>query len=120
MVVIAIILTWLTMLVTAAHVMRGGNLVLVGLCVAVMGLSLIRRAWAWWIVQIVLCLAAVEWLLTTSALVEQRLAGGRPYTRMAIILLSVAAVAIAAAVLRALTRNRQLTRAAIPTAQSHR
>jgi hypothetical protein len=119
MVVFAIILTWLTMLVTATHVMRGGNLMLVGLCVVVMVLSLIRRAWAWWIVQLVLCLAAAEWLLTTHALVQHRLAGGRPYTRLAIILLSVTAVAIAAAALRGITRNRWLRRAALPTAESH-
>lgn len=115
MAVIAIILTWLSMLVTAAHVMRGGNLVLVGLCFAVMVLALFRRAWAWWTVQFVLCLAAIEWLLTTNALVQQRMADDRPYTRMAIILLSVTAVVIAAAVLRQISRLKQRRRAALPS-----
>ena len=83
----------LSLLVLAAHFLRGGHLVLVGLALAAAALVAVRRTWAARALQVVLALGAIEWVRTLAALVAERRADGRPFLRMAVILGSVALVA---------------------------
>jgi hypothetical protein len=53
-------------------------------------LLLMPRRWTARTVQVLLVLGALEWLRTTVALVDARQTSGKPWTRMAIILGSVA------------------------------
>lgn len=75
----------LSFLLLAAHFLRSASYVLVGICLAVPLLLLVRRWWAVRVVQIMLLLAAVEWLFTTLQIVSMRQADGRPWERAGII-----------------------------------
>jgi hypothetical protein len=76
----------LSFLVLAAHFMYAGNLALVVVSLAIPFLLLIRRRWIIWAIQILLLLAAFEWLMTMIRLIGQYQQEGRPWTRMVIIL----------------------------------
>jgi len=89
----------LCFLVLGAHFMHIGNLLLVLPCVVLCFLLLIRKRWVLRLSQVVLILTALEWIRTTYADVQDRIAADQPYTRLAIILLSVAAVNLLAAAL---------------------
>lgn len=88
--------------VLAAHFYRSGHLALVALCVLLLVLMLaLRRVWVLRLLQLGLLLGAAEWLWTTFMLVQQRLALGQPWQRLALILLGVAlATALSALVFR--------------------
>ena len=89
----------LALLLLAAHFLRYGNTVIVVGIVALSGLLFVRRAWAARIIQLVLVAGTVEWLRTLAMLVQERMALGAPYLRMAVILGLVAAVTAFAALL---------------------
>ena len=91
--------TVLALLLLAAHFLRYGNTVIVVGIVALSGLLFVRRAWAARIIQLVLVAGTVEWLRTLAMLVQERMALGAPYLRMAVILGLVAAVTAFAALL---------------------
>ena len=82
----------LSLLVLGAHFLRAGQLVLVVVAVALVGLLFVRRPWAARTVQAALLLGACEWVRTTTALLGQRMAEGQPYLRMVLILAAVALV----------------------------
>ena len=82
----------LSLLLLAAHFYRAGWLPLAVLSVLLVGLLLVPRPWAARVVQVALLAGGVEWLRTLAALAAERMAVGQPYLRMALILLSVAAV----------------------------
>jgi hypothetical protein len=89
----------LSFLLLGAHFLRYGNMVvLVGLVVLI-GLLFVRRWWVARIMQFVLALGALEWLRTLAMLIQERMAYGMPYQRLAIILGVVAAVTVFAAFL---------------------
>jgi hypothetical protein len=89
----------LSFLVLAAHFLRYGNTVVVAGLVALVGLLFLRRWWVARLMQVVLAIAALEWLRVTAMLVQERMAYGMPYLRLVVILGAVAAVTILAALL---------------------
>lgn len=83
----------LSLLVLAVHFLRAGNLPMVVVMVLLPGLLLVRRPWAARVLQAFLSLGAIIWVLTLGSLAKERMADGRPYVRMAVILGAVAAIA---------------------------
>lgn len=77
-------------LVLAAHFMRAGAGPLVGLSVLVPFVLLVRERWAARVVQCFLVLGVLEWVRTTVVLVAERREAGDDWTRLVIILGSVA------------------------------
>ncbi|MBA4176836.1 MAG: hypothetical protein C0505_09785 [Leptothrix sp. (in: Bacteria)] len=87
----------LALLVLAAHFYRAAALPLVAACVALVALQALRRPWVPHVLQLALLAGAVEWAWTAAMLVQQRLALGLPWQRMAIILGVVALATLGAA-----------------------
>lgn len=73
-----------------AHFYRAAAWPLVALCVLLVVLLAWPRAWVARLVQVALVLGALEWLWTAGWLVQQRLALGQPWLRLACILGAVA------------------------------
>ena len=86
-------------LVLAAHFLRSGEWLLVGVCLGLPLLLMLRRAWAVRLVQAALVLGGIEWFRTMLLLVRERQALGVPWDRMALILVAVALVTTSAAFL---------------------
>ena len=95
----------LSLLVLAAHFLRSGQVVLVALALLGAALVAVPRAWAARALQVVLALAALEWVRTLLGLVADRRAEGRPFARMAVIL---GVVALTAALSALAFRSRRL------------
>lgn len=103
----ATILTHLLQIALAAHFLREGNFFLVLLTLVVLVTLWSRQLWAVVLNQIALAGGAVIWVGTAGQVLEKRLDAGRPYARMLAILLTVAALAVATAVLWAVPRIRR-------------
>ena len=102
----------LSLLVLGAHFYRAGNLTLVAASLLVLLLLVIRRPWVRWIAQAALVLGAAEWVRSTLAFVGMRQAMDLPWTRLAVILGSVAAFTLLSALvffIPALRRRYQQT-----------
>lgn len=80
----------LSSLLIAAHFLRTGNILVTIGCLAVPLLLLIRKPAVRIGVQIMLVIAAVEWVRTAFMIAQERAASGAPVTRMFVILGSVA------------------------------
>ena len=80
-----------------AHFYRAAAWPLAGLCVVLVVLLAWPRAWVARLVQGALVLGALEWLWTAWWLVQQRLALGQPWLRLAFILGVVAVFTVASA-----------------------
>jgi hypothetical protein len=89
----------LSLFLLGAHFLRYGNLPVLIMLAAFMGLLFVRRWWVARIMQFVLVLGALEWLRTLAMLIQERMAYGMPYQRLAIILGVVAAITVFAAFL---------------------
>jgi hypothetical protein len=76
----------LSLLVLGAHFLRTGAWLPVAACLGLCLLLLVRRPWVARMVQVVLVLAAAEWLRTLWGFASFRRAHGLPWTRMALIL----------------------------------
>ena len=88
----------LALLLLAAHFFHAGAGFVAALCVLLIALLFVPRAWAGRSVQVVLAVGTVEWVLTAWTLAEARMARGEPWVRLVVILGSVALLtAIAAA-----------------------
>jgi hypothetical protein len=98
----------LSMLVLAAHFLRGGAPVLALACAAAPPLLLLawRRTWAVKLLQAMLILGALLWIRTVIVHIDQREAAGRPWMRMAIILGAVALFTFLSGLLLSLFRTR--------------
>ncbi|MEO7921744.1 MAG: hypothetical protein ABIT01_19945 [Thermoanaerobaculia bacterium] len=96
----------LSLLVLAAHFLRGGQIVLVAITLGAALLLAVRRPWAARVLQISLVCGTAEWIRTISTLIGDRLADGRPFVRMSVILGAVAAVSLLSALALA---SRRLT-----------
>jgi hypothetical protein len=97
----------LSLLLLAAHFYRDGHWLLALLCAA-LTLSLAwRRAWVPRLLQVALAAGCGVWLWTTFVLVQERIAVGRPWGRLALILGAVAALTAAAALLLGHPRVRR-------------
>ena len=91
----------LSLLVLAAHFLRAGNILMLGLVLVLLALLGVRRRWAAQAVQAALVLGAAEWVRTLLGLVASRSQDGQPVLRLCIILGIVASVtALSALVFR--------------------
>ena len=81
----------LALMLLGAHFARSGAWLAVALFAAAIVLLVVPRTWAIRVVQAALALGAVEWLRTAFVLVQERLALGRPWMRLALILLALTA-----------------------------
>lgn len=81
----------------AAHFLRSGSIVLIGLVLLSPAILLIRRMWALRMMQVLLVLWALEWLLTALAIAQRRMEAGEAWLRMALILGAVVALNLLAA-----------------------
>jgi hypothetical protein len=77
-------------LLLGAHFYRAGHVVLTSLCVAVLLLLFLRKHWVPLLFQVLLALAALEWLRSLYFLAAMRIAWNEPWTRLAVILIVVA------------------------------
>jgi len=80
----------LSLLMLGAHFLRFGQLPLVVLCLALLVPLFLPRPWAQLLVAGALALGALVWLWTLIGDVQQRLAFGAPWLRLAAILGAVA------------------------------
>ena len=88
-----------SLLLLGAHFLRYGNTLIVTGLVALLALLFVRQWWVARLMQFILAIGALEWLRTLVMLVQERMALGAPYQRLAIILGAVAAVTLLAAML---------------------
>jgi Na+/phosphate symporter len=104
---LTVTLTVLCNVALAAHFLRDGSPV--GLVVALVctGLLWTRRNWALWVNQALLGCGALLWLSTAGTVLDRRVAEGRPYVRMLIILCSVALISAVTALLWAWPKVRR-------------
>ena len=84
-------------LLLGAHFLRDGAWPMVVACIALALLLAWRTRWATWLVQAALVLGAIEWIWTALVLVQERMAEGRPWLRLAMILAAVAVFTAASA-----------------------
>jgi hypothetical protein len=80
----------ISFLLLAAHHFRAGQTVVVVLLLSLLLLLLVRNSWVPRVIQLVLVLAAFEWLRTLIAIASVRMHTGEPWSRMAMILGAVA------------------------------
>lgn len=90
----------------AAHVWRAGQAGEAAAIILWALMCLRRRAWMRPLTAALLLLLAGEWLVTTQSLMEMRVAMGRPWTRLAVILLAVTAFTAGAALLTSAKAGR--------------
>lgn len=88
--VIRLLPVFLSSLLMAAHCLRSGSSVLAGCSLAFPFLLLVPQKWAARTVQICLLIGMLEWFRTLYLIANQRIEMGMPWTRLAIILGSVA------------------------------
>lgn len=97
----------------AAHCWRAGFVPLAMLACALAALVFVRRPWAALVAQAALVLASLEWVRALFAFAAERVAQGRPWTRLALILGAVIAFTLACAwLLRSARAKRWYARAA--------
>ena len=89
----------LALLLLAAHFFHARAGLVAALCILLITLLFVPRAWAGRIVQVVLVAGAIEWVLTAYTLAQVRMQHGDPYLRLVIILGSVALLTAVAAAL---------------------
>jgi len=82
----------------AAHFLRSGNILVTIVCLAAPLLLLVRTPAVRIAVQIMLVIAAAEWVRTAFVIAQERAASGAPVTRMFVILGSVALFTLLSAI----------------------
>jgi hypothetical protein len=87
------------LLLLAAHFFHARAGVVGAICILLITLLFVPRAWAGRVVQVVLAVGAIEWVLTAYTLAQVRMQHGDPYLRLVIILGSVALLTAVAAAL---------------------
>jgi len=80
----------ISFLLLAAHFFRAGNIILAVLCVLLLTLLVLRKTWLPRLFQILLVLGSLEWLRSLYFIASMRIASGEPWTRLVIILGTVA------------------------------
>lgn len=100
----------LSFLLLGAHFLRDRNWILAAACAVLAILVAWPRAWIPRLLQAALALGAAEWAWTAFMLGQQRMAEGRPWMRMAIILGVVALLTAASiAAVEALRKRKETT-----------
>jgi hypothetical protein len=94
-----LVLPALALLLLAAHFFHARAGFVAALCILLVALLFVPRAWAARIVQVVLAAGAVEWVLTAYTLAHSRMQHGEPYLRLLVILGAVAVFTAVAAAL---------------------
>jgi len=89
----------LSALLLGAHFLRAGSTVLVVLIVLFPIVLLVKQPWAARLAQIVLFLGGIEWVRTLVVFVTARRELGQPWTRLALILGTVALFTIGSGLL---------------------
>ena len=87
----------LALLLLAAHFVHAGLWPVAAACIAAIPLIWLRKAWAARLLQALLACGAIEWVLTATTIAQLRIAHQQPYMRMLLILGSVAAFTVLAA-----------------------
>ena len=100
----------LSLLVLAAHFLRGGGLPIAILLLGLLPLLAVRRPWVARLAQVVLALGALEWIRTLITLAMWRHEQGEPFLRMTLILGAVAAVTLVSALLFETRKLRRIYR----------
>ncbi len=99
--VVRLIPVFVSSVLMAAHFSRSGPLILAVVSLGFPLILLVPRPWVARVVQLALFLGALEWVRATVAIALRRQSAGEPWTRMAVILGSVALVtALSALVFR--------------------
>lgn len=80
----------LSFLLMSAHFLRVGQVYMAGACIVILFLLLPRKTWIPRMFQVLLIAASVEWLVTLYMFVQMRIAFDAPWTRLAIILGTIA------------------------------
>lgn len=80
----------LSFLLLGAHFYRAGLVPLTVLCAAILFLLALRKTWVPRLFQVLLLLGALEWLRTLYFFAAMRIAWDQPWTRLAMILGTVA------------------------------
>ncbi len=85
----------LALAILGAHFHRAGSWPLMIGCLGLVALLAWPRAWVARLVQVCLAAGAIEWVWTTYGYVQQRMALGQPWMRLALILGTVAVLTAA-------------------------
>lgn len=93
----------LSSLLLGAHFLRAGLTILAVLIVLFPVLLLVKRAWVARLAQFVLVLGGIEWIRTLLVFVAARREMGQPWTRLAVILGTVALFTIGSGLLFSLS-----------------
>ena len=80
----------ISFLLLAAHLYRAGQAMLGGLCIVILLLLFLRQAWIPRLFQVLLVLGSLEWLRALYFFVAMRIAFDQPWTRLVVILGTVA------------------------------
>lgn len=84
-------------LLLGAHFFRAANATGLAISLALIALLFVQRPYAARIAQVGLALGAAEWVRSAAMLVQERIASGAPYARLASILAAVALFTLLAA-----------------------
>lgn len=95
----------LSFLLLGAHFYRSGMLVLTSLSLFILFLLFLRKRWVPRLFQVLLVLGALEWLRSMYFFIAMRIAWGESWTRLAIIL---GTVALLTALSGLVFKNRKL------------
>jgi hypothetical protein len=87
----------LALAILAAHFYRAAAWALMLACLALIALLAVPRAWVARLVPLCLAAGTLEWIRTAYVLVQQRIALGQPWARLALVLGAVALFTAAAA-----------------------
>jgi hypothetical protein len=86
-----LILVILSLVLLAAHFYRAGLLPVAVICLGLVPLLFVRKSWVPRFFQVLLLLGALEWLRALYNFAAMRIAWDQPWTRLALILATVAA-----------------------------
>lgn len=96
-IVLSLIAPAVALAILAAHFVRAQLMLPAIVCIALIAVLAVPRAWAARVVQVALVIGAVEWVRTLAMLLAARMAMGQPHLRMTLILGVVALLTLASA-----------------------
>ncbi len=106
MTAVKIIMVIISSLLIGAHFFRWGYYPLVIVSLLFPLLLALRRPWATGVLQLLLLLAGIEWIRTLIMLVSERRTAGMQWTRLSVILGSVAAFTIVSAIVTGFNKKK--------------
>ncbi len=98
MIALQFLLVVFCLLLMAAHFLRASAFLMMALCFGLMALLFVRRPWAARVLQGWLLLGSLVWVLTAISAATDRVAQGKPATRLLVILGTVGVVTALGAV----------------------